>query len=102
MIDLNDFSPEEIDEMEQKIAEYRRSEKNLKGYKITFYVRYNPSLHESDYLGDVDSLYDWLYDTISDNFERGYGLSAPETVDGFNVEVMTSSEVKKIWATFDN
>lgn len=102
MIDISQLSPQEVKELEKQIQKYKKSEKNLTGYKVSFYVRFNPELHKDDMLtcdGELDkyTFGDWLGDNIPDSIIDSFELKQPEDVSGFIVEVATKEELNEIW-----
>lgn len=99
-IDLDDLTPEEIDHLEFQLTQYRKSEKALRGHKVTFCFFYNPSWHGesiyADTLEDPESLVDELGNVIAYELEKKFNLSSPEGVDNFEVVPLTSSEITKL------
>jgi hypothetical protein len=99
-IDLNDLSKKEILELEKQLREYKKTEKFLTGYKITFAIRFNPEKHKDDMLTvdgepDPDVFADYLADTIAAQIESDFNLNVPEEVSGFDVEIFPDVEMKK-------
>lgn len=106
MIDLNDLSPSEIQDLEQKLKEYKKSEKCLSGYKVTFYVGFNKENHiDSEYgytdLCDPDSFANFLADEIPDRIVATFTLKQPDFVSYFNVEELTTNQILQIKKQYD-
>ena len=102
MIDISQLSPQEVKELEKQIQKYKKSEKNLTGYKVSFYVRFNPELHKDDMLtcdGEVgpEIFRDYVIDAVADYIIRDFKLKSPEDVSGAEVEVATKEELNSIW-----
>lgn len=102
MIDISRLSPKEVKELERQIQKYKKSEKNLTGYKVSFYVRFNPELHKDDMLtcdGEIDpeTFGDYVVDAIADYIIGDFKLKSPEDVSGAEIEVATKEELDSIW-----
>jgi hypothetical protein len=102
MIDISQLSPKEVQDLEKQIEKYKKSEKNLTGYKVSFYVRFNPELHIYDMLtcdGELDPVgfSDYVVDAIADCIIRDFNLKAPEDVSGAEVKVATKEELNETW-----
>lgn len=99
-LNFDNLSPEEIDHLEFQLTQYRKSEKALRGHKVTFCLFYNPNWHEesiyADTLEDPESLIDEVSDSIAYELEKKFNLSSPEGVDNFEVVPLTSSEITKL------
>jgi hypothetical protein len=94
MIDLSQLSQKEVRDLEKQLQEYKKSEKNLTGYKVTFYVKFNPEFHKEDMLtslGEIspEDFGEWLVNAIPDSIIDSFELKQPEDVSGFIVEVAT-------------
>lgn len=98
MIDLSSLSPEEIKELEKQIEKYKKTEKFLTGYKVTFYVKFNPETHKESDINDPDSFADWLCDVVPAVIIDSFGLEKPEDVCCFIVEDVSKEELQKFWA----
>ena len=76
MIDLSQLTEDQINELELQIQKHKEEQKhkdnlkNLKGYKVTFYVRFDPEKHKDDDMltdeGEVDPniFADYLCDNV--------------------------------------
>jgi hypothetical protein len=99
-IDLDELSPEEIDHLEFQLIQYRKSEKALRGHKVTFCFFYNPNWQGesiyADTLEDPESLAEELMGSIAYELEQKFNLSSPEGVYNFEVVPLTSSEITKL------
>lgn len=98
MIDLSSLSPEEIKELEKQIEKYKKTEKFLTGYKVTFYVKFNVETHKESDIDDPESFADWLCNAIPDEIIASFALEKPEDVSGIIVEEVSKEELKKVWA----
>lgn len=100
MIDFNDLSDQEIAKLEKQLAEYRKSERALKGHKVTFAFLYNPNLQKGsiyeDTLEDPESLAEEISNLIYSELEERFNLTNPQCVCDFQVVPMSSSEVKAL------
>lgn len=99
MIDIQNLSKSEVLELERQIQEYKKTEKFLTGYKVTFCVKFNPETHEESSLGDPYSFGDWLCSVIPDEIIKSFNLKQPEDVSGFEVVEMTDAD-KLEWKGF--
>lgn len=99
MIDINSLSKSEILELERQIQEYKKTEKFLTGYKVTFCVKFNPNNHQTDYLGDPESFGDWICNVLPKEIINSFNLKKPEDVSGFKVVEMTDTD-KLEWKGF--
>ena len=96
MIDINSLTKSEVLELERQIQEYKKTEKFLTGYKVTFCVKFNPENRKESDLYDPDSFGQWLFDVIPDEIIKSFNLKQPEDVSGFVVVEMTEED-KKYW-----
>ena len=107
MIDLSQLTEEQLNELELQIQNHKEQEKhkdnlkNLKGYKVTFYVRFDPKKHKDDDMltdeGELDPniFADYLCDNVVGNLIRKFGLYDYEDVSYPNVEVATKQEIEE-------
>ena len=91
-ININSLSKSEVLELELQIQEYKKTEKFLTGYKVTFCVMFNPENHKETDLNDPESFGDWLCDVIPGEIIRSFNLKKPEDVSGFEVMKMTEDD----------
>lgn len=101
MIDIKNLNKKEILELERQIQEYKKSEKFLTGYKVTFCVKFNQNNHHSSDICDLESFGDWLCDVIPEQIINSFVFKKPEDVSGFEVVEMTDVdklEWKAFWA----
>ena len=91
-ININSLSKSEVLELELQIQEYKKTEKFLTGYKVTFCVMFNPENHKENDLNDPESFGDWLCDVIPGEIIRSFNLKKPEDVSGFEVMKMTEND----------
>ena len=96
MINIQNLSKSEILELEKQIQEYKKTEKFLTGYKVTFCVKFNPDNHQTDNLGDTESFGDWLCNVLPEEIINSFNLKQPEDVSGFEVVEMTEDD-KEYW-----
>ncbi len=107
MIDLSQLTEEQLNELELQIQKHKEQEKhkdnlkNLKGYRVTFYVRFDPEKHKNDDMltddGELDPniFADYLCDNVVGNLVRKFGLYDYEDVSYPNVEVATKQEIEE-------
>jgi hypothetical protein len=105
MIDLSQLTEEQLNELELQIQQHKEQEKhkdnlkNLKGYKVTFYVRFDPEKHKNDMLtsdGELDSGFftDYLCDNVVTDLIKTFELYDYEDVSYPIVEIATEEEIK--------
>ena len=95
MIDIKNLDRKEILELERQIQEYKKSEKSLIGYKVTFCVKFNPNNHPIEAhssICDPESFGDWLCDVIPEQVINSFEFKQPEDVSGFEVVEMTEKD----------
>ena len=109
MIDLSQLTEEQLNELELQIQKHKEQQKvkdaleNLKGYKVTFYVRFDPEKHKDDDMltddGELDPgiFADYLCDNVSSKLITDFDFGAYEDVSYPNVEVATKQELTDIW-----
>ncbi len=106
MIDLSQLTKEQINELELQIQKHKEQQKvkdaleNLKGYKVTFYVRFDPEKHKDDDMltddGELDSgiFADYLCDNVAGDLIKRFDLYDYEDVSYPIVEIATEEEIK--------
>lgn len=100
MIDITKLSPEEIEKLDEQIQTYK-SQRNLRGYKVTFYVRYNPEKHINDSLtsdGNPDSgiFQDYILDYILPEIVKDFKFDCIDEDTGcISVEELGYEEIQK-------
>ena len=106
MIDLSQLTEEQLNELELQIQKHKEQEKhkdnlkNLKGYKVTFYVRFDPEKHKDDDMltddGDLDTgiFADYLCDNVASKLVHEFDFGDYEDVSYPIVEVATEEEIK--------
>lgn len=95
MIDIKNLNKKEILELERQIQEYKKSEKFLTGYKVTFCVKFNPNNHPIEThssIYDSESFGDWLCNVIPEQIINSFDFKKPEDVSGFEVVEMTEED----------
>ncbi len=106
MIDLSQLTEEQLNELELQIQKHKEQQnvkdalENLKGYKVTFYVRFDPEKHKNDMLtsdGELDSGFftDYLCDNVVTDLIKTFELYDYEDVSYPNVEVATKQEIEE-------
>jgi hypothetical protein len=107
MIDLSQLTEEQLNELELQIQKHKEEQKhkdnlkNLKGYKVTFYVRFDPEKHKNDDMltdeGELDPniFADYLCDNVSSKLIMGFELYDYEDVSYPIVEVATKKEIEE-------
>jgi len=96
MINIQNLSKSEILELERQIQEYKKTEKFLTGYKVTFCVKFNPENHQESDICDPESFGQWLCDFIPGEIIRSFNFMGPEDVSSFDVVEMDEDD-KKYW-----
>jgi hypothetical protein len=106
MIDLSQLTEEQLNELELQIQKHKEQQKvkdaleNLKGYKVTFYVRFDPEKHKNDMLtsdGELDTGFftDYLCDNVVTDLIEDFQLYDYEDVSYPNVEMATKQEIEE-------
>ena len=107
MIDLSQLTEDQINELELQIQKHKEEQKhkdnlkNLKGYKVTFYVRFDPEKHKEDDMltdeGELDPniFADYLCDNVIEQLIMKFELYGYEDVSYPNVEVATQQEIEE-------
>ena len=106
MIDLSQLTEDQINELELQIQKHKEEQKhkdnlkNLKGYKVTFYVRFDPEKHKDNELltdnGHLDPniFADYLCDNVIEQLIMKFELYGYEDVSYPNVEVATQQDIE--------
>ena len=106
MIDLSQLTEEQLNELELQIQKHKEQQKvndaleNLKGYKVTFYVRFDPEKHKDDEMltddGELDPIMfaDYLCDNVVTDLIKRFDLYDYEDVSFPIVEIATEEEIK--------
>jgi hypothetical protein len=107
MIDISKLTEEQLNELELQIQKYKEQQKinnaleNLKGYKVTFYVRFDPEKHKDDDMltdnGELDPniFADYLCDNMVTVLIRYFKLYDYEDVSYPKVEMATKQEIEE-------
>jgi len=106
MIDLSQLTEEQLNELQLQIQIHKREREvndaleNLKGYKVTFYVRFYPEKHKEDMLtgdGELNPniFADYLCDNITPKIMNSFYFYDYEDVSYPNVEIATKQEIKE-------
>lgn len=107
MIDLSQLTEEQLKELELQIQKHKEQQQvknaleNLKGYKVTFYVRFDPEKHKDDDMltnkGELDTglFTDYLCDNLVTDLIEDLGLCGYEDVSYPIVEVATRQEIEE-------
>ena len=106
MIDLSQLNVEQLNELELQIQKHKEQQKtkdaleNLQGYKVTFYVRFDPEKHKDDDMltddGELDAgiFADYLCDNIATKLNMDFDFNGYEDVSYPIVEVATQQEIE--------
>jgi len=106
MIDLSQLTEDQINELELQIQKHKEQQehkdnlKNLKGYKVTFYMRFDPEKHKyNDMLTDDGELdpgifADYLCDNVASKLSIDFDFGAYEDVSYPIVEIATEEEIE--------
>jgi hypothetical protein len=106
MIDLSQLTEEQLNELELQIQKHKEQQKvkdaleNLKGYKVTFYMRFDPEKHKNDMLtndGELDTGFftDYLCDNVVTDLIKDFQLYDYEDVSYPIVFLATKQEIKE-------
>jgi len=107
MIDLSQLTEEQLKELELQIQKHKEQQQvknaleNLKGYKVTFYVRFDPEKHKDDDMFtdadefSADKFADYLCDNVAGKLVMNFDLRGYEDVSYPIVEVATQQEIKE-------
>jgi hypothetical protein len=107
MIDLSQLTEEQLNELELQIQKHKEQQnvknalENLKGYKVTFYIRFDPEKHKDDDMltddGELDPgiFADYLCDNLVTDLIRNFELYGYEDVNYPAVEVATKQEIEE-------
>ena len=106
MIDLSRLTEEQLNELELQIQKHKEQQKvndaleNLKGYRVTFYVRFDPEKHKNDMLtndGELDTGFftDYLCDNVVTNLIVDFDLNGYEDVSYPIVEIATKQDIEE-------
>ena len=106
MIDLSQLTEEQLNELELQIQKHKEQQKlkgaleNLKGYKVTFYIRFDPKNHkDNDMLTDGGALdpgifADYLCDNVATKLSIDFDFGDYEDMSYPIVEIATKGEIK--------
>jgi hypothetical protein len=107
MIDLSQLTEEQLNELELQIQKHKEQQKvndaleNLKGYKVTFYVRFDPERHKDDDMltddGELDPgiFADYLCDNVASKLSFDFDFGDYEDVSYPIVEIATKQEIEE-------
>ena len=107
MIDLSQLTEEQINELQLQIQKHKDAKEqqkvleNLQGYKVTFYIRFDPEKHKDhDMLTnkgklDPNIFADYLCDNLVTDLIRNFELYGYEDVNYPTVEVATRQEIEE-------
>jgi hypothetical protein len=106
MIDLSQLTEEQLKELELQIQKHKEQQKtkdaleNLQGYKVTFYIRFDPENHKNDMLtndGELDTGFftDYLCDNVVTALMEDFQFYDYEDVNYPTVEVATRQEIEE-------
>ena len=107
MIDLSQLNVEQLKELELQIQKHKEQQKtkdaleNLQGYKVTFYIRFDPEKHKDDDMltdeGELDPniFADYLCDNVVGQLVMNFDLRGYEDVSYPNVEVATQQDIEE-------
>jgi hypothetical protein len=106
MIDLSQLTEEQINELQLQIQKHKEQQnvknalENLKGYRVTFYVRFDPEKHKNDMLtndGELDTGFftDYLCDNVVTDLIKDFQLYDYEDVSYPIVFLATKQEIEE-------
>lgn len=106
MTNLSQLTEDQINELQLQIQKHKEEQKhkdnlkNLKGYKVTFYIRFDPEKHKDDDMltdeGELDPniFADYLCDNVASKLSIDFDFGAYEDVSYPNVEVATQQDIE--------
>lgn len=106
MIDISQLTEEQLNKLELQIQKHKEQQnvkdalENLKGYRVTFYVRFDPEKHKNDMLtndGELDTgiFTDYLCDNVITDLIEDFQLYDYEDVSYPDVWILTKQEIKE-------
>ena len=107
MIDLSQLTEEQLNELELQIQQHKEqlkvkdALKNLKGYKVTFYIRFDPEKHKNNDMltndGELDPgiFADYLCDNVATKLSIDFDFGAYEDMSYPIVEIATKQEIEE-------
>ena len=101
MIDVSKLTPEEISNLKQQLEEHERKN-NLKGYHVSFIVRFDPKAHVDDALTfdgdlDIEIFREYIYENIVFSIIKDFNLGSKvkfETCSYPQVRLATTEELE--------
>lgn len=100
MIDISKLTAEEIQKLDEQIQEYK-SQRKLSGYKVTFYVRFDPEKHINDMLtfeGTLDGGFfeNYILDNVLTMIDNDFNFDGIEEDSGcVCVDELSYDEIQK-------
>lgn len=100
MIDITKLTAEEIQKLDEQIQAYK-SQRKLCGYKVTFYVRFDPEKHLYDMLtsdGNLDRglFEDYILDNVLTMIDNDFNFDGIEEDSGrVCVDELSHEEIQK-------
>jgi hypothetical protein len=85
MKDLKTLSYRELQQLEQQIKKLKEERKDLRVYKVTFYVGFLANKHENQSLNHPDDFGDYFVNGPSNHIVDDFWLTGPEEVSGCDV-----------------
>ena len=106
MIDISQLTEEQLNKLELQIQKHKEQQnvkdalENLEGYKVTFYIRFDPEKHKNDMLtndGELDTGFftDYLCDNVITDLIQDFQLYDYEDVSYPDVWILTKQEIKE-------
>lgn len=87
----------EIKELQEKLEKYIQTRKDLRCYKVTFFIGFQANKHEHDSLCDPDVFGDYFANAPSNLMCKELGLSSPEDVSSCDVVELKPEEFPEMF-----
>jgi hypothetical protein len=97
MKDLKSLSYRELQQLEQQIKKLKEERKDLRVYKVTFYVGFLANQHETQSLNHPDDFGDYFANRPSNLIVDDFFLCGPEEVSGCDVVELEPEDFPKMF-----
>jgi hypothetical protein len=91
-IDLDKLSFAELQQLQTDIEIHMASRKDMRCYKVTFYVGFNIAIDDCNELSTPNAFRDYFTEHIADFLYDEFGLGEPEGVSSCNVVELKPEE----------
>jgi hypothetical protein len=96
-IDLSKLSFEELTQLQTDIEIHKESRKDMRVYKVTFYIGFNANQHDYDDLSTPKAFGDYFADSPTDLLFEYFYLEEPENVSECNVVELKPEEFPEMF-----